>query len=320
MPCRPRRRRQQPELSRPLHMASELLEPRMMLSTVQILAAGSENTEQMQLLIDEVVVETFDNIGGDPGPRIFESYVYNTAETVTIDQVRVQLINAQKIPPDIDSNLRVDAVIIDGVRFETEDPSVFSTGTWIPGQGFVPGFHQTEWLHTDGYFQYADTGTGGGSTIVINAAGSENTETMHLLIDGVVVQTWNNIGGDPGPRIFEAHVYNSGQTVTIDQIRVELSNAQRIPPDIDSNLRVDNVVLDGVVYETEDTSVFSTGTWVPGQGFVPGFHESEWLNTDGYFQFAASGSGGGSQIVVNAAGSEGDETMQLLIDGNVVST
>ncbi|MGI9515637.1 MAG: PQQ-dependent sugar dehydrogenase, partial [Pirellulaceae bacterium] len=257
--------------------------------TIVINAAGSENTETMHLLIDGVVVQTWNNIGGDPGPRIFEAHVYNSGQTVTIDQIRVELSNAQRIPPDIDSNLRVDNVVLDGVVYETEDTSVFSTGTWVPGQGFVPGFHESEWLNTDGYFQFAASGSGGGSQIVVNAAGSEGDETMQLLIDGNVVSTWFNVGGDASNPTYNSFLYTANDTVTIDQIRVQFTNALWVPPDIDRNLRVDNVVLDGVVYETEDPSVYSTGTWMPADGIVPGFRQSEFLHANGYFEYADPG-------------------------------
>ena len=49
-------------------LTSETLEPRMMLSTVQLFAGGFDGTEQIQLQIDEVAVETFSlETGGDAG-------------------------------------------------------------------------------------------------------------------------------------------------------------------------------------------------------------------------------------------------------------
>ena len=54
----------------------------------------------------------------------------------------------------------------------------------------TPGFKESEWLHANGYFQYADDDDpGGGSTITIDAAGRENTESMQLWIDGSPVKT-----------------------------------------------------------------------------------------------------------------------------------
>ena len=75
-------------------------------------------------------------------------------------QHMIHFTNAQWNPTQgIDSNLRIDRIEIDGVVFETEDPEVFSTGTRQPGVGFQTGFKESEWLHGNGYFQYAGTGT-----------------------------------------------------------------------------------------------------------------------------------------------------------------
>lgn len=43
----------------------ETLEDRMMLSSVQVIVAGVENTEAMSLQIDGQTVQTWNNIGGD---------------------------------------------------------------------------------------------------------------------------------------------------------------------------------------------------------------------------------------------------------------
>ena len=64
--------------------------------------------------------------------------------------------------------MRIDRVVIDGATFETEDPSVFSTGTWKQADGVTPGFRESETLHSNGYFQFADNDapTGPGSVVI----------------------------------------------------------------------------------------------------------------------------------------------------------
>ena len=54
----------------------------------------------------------------------------------------------------VDSNVRVDRIEIDGESFQTEAPTVFSTGTWVSGVGITPGFQLSEILHANGYFQF----------------------------------------------------------------------------------------------------------------------------------------------------------------------
>ncbi|HBJ37281.1 MAG TPA: hypothetical protein DDZ51_21515 [Planctomycetaceae bacterium] len=134
----------------------EPLEQRTMLSTVQLFAAGSDGTEQMQLRIDGVAVQTWQlEAGAEEGN--FRAYVFESNTPLNANQVRVEFLNDNYDPQNgIDANLRLDAISIDGVRFETEDPAVFSTGTYRSADGIVPGFRQSEYLHTNGYFQFFD--------------------------------------------------------------------------------------------------------------------------------------------------------------------
>lgn len=298
-------------------LSLERLEPRMMLSTVEILAAGSENTETMDLEIDGSVVESWQDVGGDADAGVFESYTFTTPETVTPGQVRIILNNSVWNPANgIDENLRIDAMIIDGVRYETEADDVYSTGTWTPVDGIAPGFRNSEFLHGDGYFLFADPIAGESTRIVVNAAGTDGPETMALQIDGVTVRTWNNVG-----TTLRAFTHIAEGVVAADQVRVEFLNDVYDPANgIDHNLIVDNIIIDDISYQTEAPEVFSTGTWTAADGIVPGFRTSEVLHSAGYFQYAEPVQGDATQIVINAAGSEGPESMALLIDGVTVRT
>ena len=134
----------------------ENLEPRMMLSTVQVFASGSEGGEQLQLLINGNVAETFE-IAAPSSLLIDQSFFFETAETITADDVRIAFLNdLSNTNTGFDRNLTVDAIVIDGVRFETEAASTFSTGTFLNADGVQPGFRQSETLHANGFFQYSD--------------------------------------------------------------------------------------------------------------------------------------------------------------------
>ncbi len=172
----------------------ESLETRMMLSTVQLLAAGSDGTEQMQLTINGTAVQTW-TVGNGAATGTYQPFVYETADTVTADQIRVEFLNDNYDPANgIDSNLRLDAIVLDGVRYETEAPSVFSTGSWLPADGVVSGNRQSEYLNVNGYFQFASNpGTG-----------------VQPLTPGSVI-------------INEIH-YNPGATVDPDSEFIELYN------------------------------------------------------------------------------------------------
>lgn len=274
---------------------------------ITIRAAGSDGREQMQLLIDGELAQTWDNVGGDADNGVFGTFTYNGPTTgVTPDQVRVVFTNDVYEPTqNIDYNLRVDSVTLDGTVLETEDPSTFSTGTWKPADGIVPGFRESEWLQGNGYFQYAGEvdPPGDGSEIEIFAAGNENDEQMQLWIDGSRVRTWNDIGGDADGRQFVSYSYTADSTVSADDVRVYFTNDRYVNNgEIDRNLRVDRIVIDGSTYQTEDPAVFSTGTWQNG-GVVPGFKQDEVLHVNGYFQYDGDGSPVAQPGVISLASS-----------------
>ena len=143
-----------------LQLQPESLEPRMMLSTVQIFASGTQGGEQLQLQIDGNVAETF-TIGVGTDILNDQTFFFETADTITADDVRIVFLNDSfNAATGADSNLIVDAIAVDGVRFETESSNVFSTGTFLSADGIAPGFRQSETLHANGFFQYSD-GNGG---------------------------------------------------------------------------------------------------------------------------------------------------------------
>ncbi len=122
---------------------------------ISIRAAGETGQEQMQLQIDGVTVATYDNVGGNAENREFETFTFDI-DGVSADDVRVAFTNDAYDPATgWDRNLYVDSITIDGVRFETEEDNVYSTGAWVSQVGFVDGYQSTERLAGKGYFQYA---------------------------------------------------------------------------------------------------------------------------------------------------------------------
>lgn len=275
---------------------------------ITIRAAGSQGDEQMQLQIDGTTVQTWNSVGGDASNRQFQTFTYNNDSPIAADRVRVVFSNDQYLPEQgIDRNLVVDSVTIDGTVFQTEDPSVFSTGTWQDGV-ITPGFKESETLHANGYFQYASSDTGGdGSTISIFAAGNENSEQMELWIGGERVQAWSDIGGNASDRQFVRFDFNAASVVNIDDVQIRFTNDLFVNDgEVDRNLRIDRIEIDGTVFQTEAPNVFSTGTWQNGSA-TPGFKQDETLHVDGYFQYGSS-SGGGD------AGNLSLETSNITVD------
>ena len=297
----------------------ELLEDRLMLSTVQIFASGTQGGEQFELQINESVVQTFE-IGSSNTNQVF---TFETAQTITADDVRIEFTNDFfDASTGADSNLIVDAIAIDGTRFETEADNVFSTGTFLDADGIQPGFRNSETLHTNGFFQYAGGGNVGGSQVDVVARGFEGDEQFNLILDGQVVSTFTTSTS------FQTFSFNAGSNVELSDVSIEFFGDQfNAAQGIDTNLEVDFITIDGQRFDTEDPSTFSTGTFLEADGIVPGFRQSQILHTSGFFNFGAQNTGGGgggdnsSQVLqFDALGTTGQEIVELVVRGEVVET
>jgi hypothetical protein len=256
-------------------------------STIQVRAAGETGQEQMQLIIGGKVVATYGTIGGNYAARQFSTYGYTHTSAIPLNQVRVAFTNDGATATGADKNLYVDAVILDGVHYETEAPAVFSTGLWTPAQGRTPGRHQIEGLYLAGYFQYAATG----SVIDVRAAGRSGEERVELLIGGQTVATFNNVGGNLAGAQYQTFTYIH-PTIAPGQIRVAFTNDGPAANGVDRDVRVDAIELDGVVKQAEAADVFNTGEWFDGIGPVVGLWQSEYLKTGGYLQFGSTATPG----------------------------
>ena len=111
-------------------------------------------------VIAGVVVATY-NIGenggivGDYNGRRFIELTYETPEVIQASDVRINFVNDFYDPDNgIDNNVKIDRIQIGAVVYQTEAPTVFSTGTWTAVDGITPGFRLSEVLHGAGYFQF----------------------------------------------------------------------------------------------------------------------------------------------------------------------
>lgn len=253
-------------------------------STIQILAAGKTGQEQMQLLIGGQTVATYNNVGGNYDTGVYQTFTFNYTSAIPLNQIRVAFTNDGLTSTGLDKNLRVDAILLDGQRFESEAPSVFTTGYAPPGQGRVPGRWQQERLYLNGYFQYGAAG----SVIEVRAAGRSGEERMELQIAGQTVATYNNVGGNFTTGAFQTFYYVHPTIVPLSQVRVAFANDGTTSGGLAKDLRVDSVSLDGTVAQAEAANTFSTGFWQSGIGSVTGLWQSEYLYVGGYLQFAST--------------------------------
>lgn len=285
----------------------EPLERRDLLTTIEILASGTTGEEEFELIIDEAVVSEFALSGIEQ-----EVFSYQSGATVTADQIKLRFTNDLfDSTTGLDRNLIVDRLVLDGKSFETEHPSTFSTGSWTPDySAAVPGYRQTDWLQTNGYFEFANQGA---TTISVFARGTTGEEQMQLIVNG---KTY----GD-----FTVSLNNQAYTIQLDEVvspltddfRVAFSNDFYDPANqVDRNLIVDRIQVNEQTFETEALDTFSTGTWTPENGIAPGYFQNEWLHGNGYFQFASPS----STVAINAWGDVGSESFTLNIDGIDVAT
>ena len=115
--------------------------------TLEVRALGSTGEEQLELLIGDSVARF--QLSTD-----MASYFYTHRGELVDDEVRVEFVNNGRASNGADRNARVDFLRVDGVTFQSEDPDVFSTGTYSQTFGCDAGSKQSEWLHCGGYFKY----------------------------------------------------------------------------------------------------------------------------------------------------------------------
>ena len=305
----------------------EPLERRDMLSAVTVMASGDMGGEFFDVQIDGESAAVFRTT------QEFTEFRFDTDETITADQVRINYIGDVYDPANgIDTNLNVDFITIDGRKFETEASNTFATGVWNPETNSVSeGFFQTEKLVSNGYFQFGEfpASTYNSTFIEIDTsnAGGDG-EILELQIRGETVASYTLIdnpfnGGSDVPTSF---VFEADGIVTADDIRIAFNNDDVFEQNIngfvrtvDRNLTVDSITVAGQKFNTDSDSVFSTGIWDSDvNAAVAGFGRGSTLHTNGFFQFSSDI--GSTTIVVDTSTASGfGERYDLQIDGVTVA-
>lgn len=278
------------------HLSVEPLEDRLMLSTVEIFAAGTTGEENFNLLVNGSVVQTFSNVGGDADSRNFVQFTFDTGQQLSPGDIGIEFFNDAFDPATgFDRNLVVDRIVVDGVTVQTEDASTFSTGIYDNGLT-GPGFFQTEFFNINATFTYADpagAGGGGGDRIEFSALGTTGEEIVELVVDGQVVNSFGfNSAGVTQNFSFETGDSN----VSIEDVRIQFVNDLFDPSQgIDRNVQIfDYRVIDGstgntTVANTNDGNVISDGIFVNGVGITSGLGAGGFLAGNGFVQIESSG-------------------------------
>ena len=258
---------------------------------VTIDARGFGDSVDYELQLDGESVRTYALSARAGVPARSVDYTFNGS--VSADRIRVAFFNdRQFIDPIsgslIDRNLQINSVTIDGEVYRGTDSDVFSTGTWTAADGVQDGFGRGDFLHTDGYFQFADRQTITTEITVDASALGLNVDSVRfsIEIDGATPSVYEFAISPLQTGIFDRVV-----TFTVDgpvdpsQVRIVFAN-DVFTPTLDRNLRINSLTIDGVSYDAADSSVLSTGTWREEDGVVTGFGRGNILHSNGFFQFA----------------------------------
>jgi hypothetical protein len=131
------------------------------------------------------------------------------------------------------------------------------------------------------------TPVAGQTKISIFAAGTPALgayPSMNLVVNGTKAATYTNVRGNPKERQFEEFVYTS-QTPVTGPVKIEFTNNAAGNGE-DRNLTVDKVVVNGTLYETEGSNVYSKGSYNSATGCAAGYKKAETLHcSGGYFQY-----------------------------------
>ena len=109
----------------------------------------SSGYAHMQLRLGETLMQEW-NISGS-----YKDYIHDTERDLASANLRIYFTNDYyNRTTRADRNLFVDYITVDGVRYLSTDPSVYSTGTWQAGSGCVAGYRQSIELDCNGYLEY----------------------------------------------------------------------------------------------------------------------------------------------------------------------
>ena len=305
-------------------LSFEALEPRKMMAAVSVFAAGETGDEAFNLIINNQLVETFHDVGGDIETRDFQQFTVHTDSPVSADQVQVEFIN-DTANGNYDRNLLIDQIVVDGHAFQTEADSTLSTG-FIKDDGSFSeeGFFETEMLNVNGTFSFLqDNGEqNAGTRIRIDALGDTGEENLQVRINGEIVKNFrftNNQADTIESFLFVVH-----DTVDIEDISIRFTNDFN-DSHLDRNLTIrsyQTIDLDTgnrQIARPTDANVFSTGVYTDADGIQSGFGRGNTLASNGFFEVRGEVSHETpARLRIDASGQTGDEVMEVYLEDNLI--
>lgn len=183
-----------------------------MLATFQLFVAGSTNTENVEVLFDDEIVQSINNVPGNPRTGEFVTYQLETDQSPS--NIKVRFTN-DGIANGRDRNVRVDAISLDGRIFHPNSSDVYSTGTARPSDGCTAGFRRSQWLTCDGYFEFH-----------VDQADSDVTPILGTTNNAYVTGAYSSvgIGGIEDPVVIVGPATSEDASPGVVQVRNVSSN------------------------------------------------------------------------------------------------
>ena len=252
----------------------------------------STNQIDIDVLIDDQVVDTWSFQSSDrDNTRVFG---YRAQGDISPDRIKLAFTNdAFLTNPDgsvaLDNNAQFNFVTIDGVNYDPFSDNVFSTGTYRAEDGLTSGFGRGNTLHVNGFLQFFDTAER--TEIIIDARGFGDVVDFELQIDEVAVASYSFTANTGFTQ--DVLTFNAVGDIDPERVRVVFTNDAIVTDpttgqSIDRNLQINSVTIDGIVFDPNNSNVFSTGTYSAVDGLVPGFGRGNVLHAGGYFEFSTN--------------------------------
>lgn len=269
--------------------------------------------------------------------NIFQSYTI-PIPTTQIDKLRLYFTNDQIAKdPYEDRNLRVQKVIINNEEYLTASSDVYSVGS-CDNTGCGAGFKRSEWLNSGwwtkspplintGYFEF---------TLRPSAVQPPNSaknrievHTRGTALNDIYPQLDVFVNGQKISQSIQTsealQQFSLNTDLPINTLELKyINDAYQENPFIDRNVFVDKVVINGVSFETEDSTVYSIGSWNAQTGCSPGYKSSEWLHCSGSITYNKTNSGTSlTPITIRARGEPAQNEyplFQLHVNDKLINT
>lgn len=284
---------------------------------IVVRAHGEEGDETFEVRIGDVVVGEA-TVGST---EEYQDFMFR-ADRDLRGPLTVAFTNDHYNGGDFDRNLWIDYVSSNGHVFESEAPTTYSEGAWTNGEACSPGFKKSERITCGGIFTYkvivgkqkyedipipVKLGTNGGGDHLYGPYGDtvyedptdpydDDTTPDPVAATIIKVRARGTAGGErfavrSGPEIIGHVVVGKGwrtyrfvldHTLSGGDFVVALMN-DNDDGHTDFNLQIDYVKINGLMFESEDPSTWSNGTWDAATGCAPGNKQSEFLHCNGGF-------------------------------------